>query len=146
MNIHNILVLSRFHKFWDKLDFSHRSIRKEHTIPHGFRWGVCLNAGYIFAHEIWRPNTNSYAAILLFLSALVGWHICSVINHWIHSPSQATTYVRHAPLWSGEPRPVSVSTRGWDVPPPQPMSLLGGHLVKNSTRTQKNTKFQRFTS
>ena len=24
-----------------------------------------------------------------------------------------------APLWSGQPRPVSVSTRGWDVPPPQ---------------------------
>jgi hypothetical protein len=25
--------------------------------------GAYLNAGYIFTHEIWRPNTNSYSSV-----------------------------------------------------------------------------------
>ena len=175
MNIHNILVLSRFHKFWDKLDFSHRSIRKEHTMDTG-QPNLDTSGGLKappLSHQLWilrcwllgfpwlplrrglismlatslhmKSGDRIQTAILLFLSALVGWNICSVINHWIHSPSQATKYVRHAPLWSGQPRPVSVSTRGWDVPPPQPMSQGRSKNVKNSTRTQRS-KFQRFTS
>lgn len=176
MNIHNILVLSRFHKFWDKLDFSHRSIRKEHTMDTGHpNLGISggLKAPPLSHQPLWilrcwllgfpmasvgasvsmlatslhmKSGDRIQTAILLFLSALVGWNICSVINHWIHSPSQATKYVRlrtvvirsASPCFSFNPRLGCPTTSVWRCP-------KGGHLVKNSTRTQ-TSKFQTFTS
>ena len=130
MNIHNILVLSRFHKFWDRLDFSHRSIRKEHTMDTGHP-NLDTSGGLKappLSHQLWIlrcwllgfPMASFCFYLPLSVEISVPWY--HWIRHWIHSPSQATKYVRStvvirsaSPCFSFNPR-LGCPTTSADVP------------------------------